>query len=417
MIAFVVNFFVRAFAASSAMIMHIAIAKVLSPEEAGFFYTSFTLVTLISVVSRLGLDEVVLRMISTAHSAYSKNRINSIYKTAVTNVIVCSFIGMVAVGMLGLACYLWGRHELGLTFLYMSPSVIFVSIYFIHAQMLQGRSETIKSTIVLGFISQLFFSLLIIIFPLEKSYSTAIYFDFSTLLSMIVGRKFWAYVTYFKWKEVDKINMWDSCIPLWIVAILQQVTMWGGQLIAAFLVSSTDIAALNLFQRLTSILQFFLLLASLIYSPKIASMYANGEKCNLQKTVNKIVLFLSITSFIILFIGVLTSYNIISYFFGDDYSSKNKVFLILLLGQALNTCMGLSVFILTMCSQEKELKSIICRTFPIVLLVNLVLTWKFGILGVAFSSTISLFLQNILCVFSVKKNVGLCYFYFMRYFK
>ena len=415
-IKYLVTFMVRSFASCSAMIMHLAVAKTLELSEAGYFYSAFTLVTLLSVVCRLGFDEVVLKNVSTSWHSREFNKINSVYKTAIVSVFISSFAGIFLLNFCGFIMMKTSFFELGNIIIFMSPSLMFVSIYFLHAQMLQGRLETIRSTFVLGLVSQFVFSFLIIIFPVRYARVASLYFDISTFLAMLTGFIFWRNKDYVKWANAEYVNLKTSCIPLWVVAIMQQAIIWGGQIIATFLVPANEIAAFNVFQRVATMLQFFLLFASLVCSPKLAAYYAQGQLQMLQKLVYKVNISLIVISIFSVVIMGSSGYFLTEKFLGVRYVNHMSLFYILMLSQLFNTVMGFSFYILTMCGQEKILKSIIIKIFSVTMLGNIFAAYYFGIYGTAIVSFISLFVQNVLCIYSVKKEINVKMWNLSTYF-
>lgn len=404
-VKFLATFIVRAIAACSAMIMHLSLARTLTPNEAGVFYIVFTIITLLSVVSRLGFDEVVLKNISEFWHNNEFDKLNSIYKTAVLSILIASTVSACLLMFVGFIMYIFIYPEMGKVMIAMSPSLIFTSLYFIHAQMLQGRLESIKSTFVLGLISQIFFGLLIFIIPSQNAISASLCLNFSTFVAFLFGTIAWNSKKYTKWKGIGYLDVKESCLALWAVAIIQQATIWGGQLIGAFFVAPQEIAVFNVFQRITTMLQFFLLFASLVFSPKIAALYAQNKKMQLQELVYKINFILLIICMFAAMADLAGRY-VIKFILGQEYAKHISVFHILFLGQLINTAMGFSFFILTMCGKEKALRNIIVKTFMFTIVLNILFSYLFGVLGISIISVVMLSVQNILYVRTIKTSMN-----------
>lgn len=396
---------VRGGAAFFALLMHTLVAKILVPSQAGWFYLAFTIITLTSVLCRQGFDEVVIKEIGA--SVYKKDfeRVNSVYKTSVINIGFASIVGCFLLIAIGSVIKMYG-YFIGNVLVVIAPSLIFFSMYSLHAQLLQGRFEAIKSTIVLSFVSQLSFCILIIVCPTYSAVDCAIYFNIATGLAALVGGVFWKCnkEKYIKWKKIKKINLMDSCVPIWMVAIAQQLVMWGGQFIASIFVSPVDIASYNLFMRYSIVLQFFLLFASLIYSPKISAYYASGEKEKLQNIIKKV----NVSLFLVIIFTLLVCFSLGSYlinFFGSSYAKNGNVFYIVLVGQAFNTMLGFSSFILMMCNQERFLRNIVVLSLPIVLVVYFLMTYFYGIIGTSFATGLALLIQNISSIVVIRRKL------------
>lgn len=406
-LAFFLSLAVRGGAAFFALLMHTMVAKILMPDQAGWFYLAFTIITLTSVICRQGFDEVVIKEIGA--SVYNKDfeRVNSVYKTSVVNIILASFLGCIFLVIAGICLKSCGFF-LGGVLIIIAPSIIFFSLYSIHAQLLQGRFEAIKSTIVLSFVSQLSFCILLALFPIHTAVDCAVFFNVATGLAALAGGIFWFFdkQNNIRWRKVKKISLVNTCVPIWIVAIAQQLIMWGGQFIASIFVFPEDIASYNLFMRYSIVLQFFLLFASLIYSPKISAFYSSGEKQRLQETIKKVNLSLLAVSVLVLIACFLLGSYLIN-FFGNSYAKNSSVFYIVIVGQALNTMLGFSSFILMMCNQEKILQNIVILNLPMVLICYVLLTYLYGIVGTSFATGLALFVQNTSSIVVIRKKLSL----------
>lgn len=401
------SLFVRGGAAFCALLMHTLVAKIFDPSQAGWFYLAFTIVTLSSVLCRQGFDEVVVKEIGAAIYIGDYNRVNKVYKTVITKIGFASVLGSILLFAMGYMLKLLDK-PLGVIIIAVSPSLIFFSLYSIHAQLLQGRFQAIKSTIVLSFISQISFCILVVMFPIHDALSGAFAFDVATALAAISGFVLWfSYKSVFlKWNNVSKINLQDSSLPIWIVAIAQQLIMWGGQFIASLFVSPADIASYNLFMRYSIVLQFFLLFASLVYSPQISAFYSSGKKNDLQLLIKKVNISLLLVSLTVLILLIGGGHYILN-FFGETYRKNASVFYILILGQTFNTMLGFSSFILMMCSSEKILRNIVVLNLPFVLILYLLMTYFYGIIGASIVTGVALLIQNSASIFVIYKRLNL----------
>lgn len=397
-----IAFLVKGLGAFSAMVMHVLVARILLPEQAGQFYVAFTTITLISVICRLGLDEVVLKNVSIFFHAQNNNGINRVYKTSFIAVLISSLCGVALLLLVSLLLTSI-NNQYGAVIWHIAPALVFFSLFTLHAQLLQGRLESVKSTLVLNLVSQCIFSIMILCYPVHLSEQAAMLFNLSTGIACVVGIFFWwnTQKVQLRWRGVGRFPFWNTSRHFWISMIIQQATIWGGQLLAAGIISSSDMASLNLFQRLTSVLQFFLVFASLIYSPRIAALYANRATTELQCVVIKVHRYLLLLSILAMVVGIIFL-PFINDFFGNTYGKNSTSFLILLFAQCVNTTLGFTFFILMMCDHEVTLKRITLNTFPLVIISNPLFGYWWGVTGVAVACLMNLVLQNLLASRVVK---------------
>lgn len=92
--------------------------------------------------------------------------------------------------------------------------------------------------------------------------------------------------------------------------------------------------------------------------------------------------------------------------FGKGFSGGANLLRILTLGQFMNIVTGSVGYLLMMSGHEKNLKNItlVCGIFSVIL--NLLLINAFGTLGAAIGISISVAVQNLAAVFTVKKRLG-----------
>ena len=93
--------------------------------------------------------------------------------------------------------------------------------------------------------------------------------------------------------------------------------------------------------------------------------------------------------------------------FGNSFKSGAFILVILALGQFINVITGSVGYLLMMSGNERLLRNNIIFIAVLNLTLNLLLIPKYGILGAAISTSVSLALQNIISMVIVKYRLGI----------
>lgn len=185
--------------------------------------------------------------------------------------------------------------------------------------------------------------------------------------------------------------------------------------IAYILMQSIDIILLGKFTnfkivayyavtvKLTMIISLALTSVNAVFAPKISELFSSGQykKLNISiKNATRLIFVLTIPAILML---VLFS-NYILNFFGDEYIVAKNALLILLLGQTVSALCGSVGTYMNMTGKQNILQILLITALVINLILNWVLIPKYGIIGAAIATSISMILWNILGVIYLYKK-------------
>ena len=186
---------------------------------------------------------------------------------------------------------------------------------------------------------------------------------------------------------------------------MQQVTLWGGQLVAGYYLTLDDVATLAIVQRLSGVMSFILVANNMVFAPKYSFAFSSGEYSELNRlslTSGRLMLLLALTSLGALFFfreQFLTLFNL-------DIANAEMLFIIVLVGQFVNVITGSSGCLLTMTNNERSLQKIVIFVGVTTLPLTILSTVLWGATGTAISIAFSTMLQSILATNQVKKQLG-----------
>jgi len=175
-------------------------------------------------------------------------------------------------------------------------------------------------------------------------------------------------------------------------------------MIGAFL-GPTQVALYNAATKTSYLTSFIYGAAESVGAPMIASLYAKGDRSELQKlmtTMSNLIFWPTVI--ITLFIVAFSNY--ILWMFGPEFVTARWSLCILLIGQLVNAATGPVGYMLDLTGHQD--KSVRVRLFTASLNIFLcyILIPKFGIIGAAIATATSVSLDNLIIYFLAVKYIG-----------
>jgi O-antigen/teichoic acid export membrane protein len=97
-------------------------------------------------------------------------------------------------------------------------------------------------------------------------------------------------------EDFDSAELWKSCGPLWIVAIMNVVTTWGGQFIAGIFNTPQELAQLAVARNTTMLVSFILTAVNNVSAPRFAIMYNQGKMNQLKNYARNTTLLMTLAA-------------------------------------------------------------------------------------------------------------------------
>lgn len=390
----------------------VLITRNMSGDEAGSFLLGLTLVTILHVILRLGLSNVVLRLLSSGQDyeiAQGKlNRSLIWVSTATIPVFLCFFFGadMIASGV-------FNKPEFGPTLKWISPAIPMMSIYFLLSSAFQSQERVVLTTFFQNLGGMSLFILCFIglgYFRVVDSFSAELAsktFSAATLIICILAVTLWfcQAKNRFTFHGYRDRELAASSIHLWLASCMGICLQWSGVLVAGALVTSTEVAYLSAAQRTAMLISFVLMIVNIIMAPRYSRMWANRQLTQMTKTSKMASRLMVILVLPLVTLALLIPEKIMA-LFGSGYEEAAILFSILVLGQFINVATGSVGWLLMMTGHEKEynISSVISSCLTIIL--SVVLTMQFGVIGAAIATAIGVSIQNIISIFIVKSRLG-----------
>lgn len=401
------SFTFKGLGATSTLLMSLVVGRNLGASDSGFFFLSFSIITFLAAFSRIGLDNAIVRFIG-AEEGVINNYTMSILKKSLFLTLALSFPICLLIYMFNveLATLVFSKPELSNVLMYMSPSIVGISISTIIAMYLQARRMVALSLTFLNILSNISFALITFIGDIDLVETSALIYSAATTSTALVG----IFLCFKKAKPSEKKEIsWSillsSCLPLWFVLMMSQLILWFGQIYAGIWLPSDEISQIAVAQRVSMLTSFILMAVNVVVAPRFARLYKLGEIKELEKLAKwsvKIMLLFSVPMFSVLLIFP----NYIMSMFGDGFANGKELLQIFCIGQFINVLTGSVAYILTMSGNERDLRNTVAFSGPLIVILCLILVPTFGAYGVAISTSVAIATQNLIAVFWVKKRLG-----------
>ncbi|GGK77290.1 oligosaccharide flippase family protein [Amphritea balenae] len=403
----IISFFCRALAAIAALITSLVIGRQLGAEGAGLYFLAFSIVSFVSAFSRLGLDNTIVRFCGAALPERNWGIIRTtVYKAILISSLVSFSLAIVLYYSADLlAESLFQKSELGAVLKLISPGIVGLSVLTLISMALQGTRRIPASILIQTIVVNLVLAIGLYIYSVSSPESAALAYSITTVLTVIFG----CYLFFSNLERGSQVVSWQalfkSCMPLWIVVIMQQTVQWSGQFIAGSFVSTEEVAQLAVAQRTALLVSFVLMAVNMVVAPRYAAMFKQAKMAELEDmaiTSTRIMIFLSIP--VVTIMVVIPDY--IMGLFGEGFSGGASLLQILAVSQFVNVMTGSVAYLLTMSGHEKELRNTALISGPVAIVLGLVLTPIYGVTGAAIATAIAISTQNIMAMWLVNKRLG-----------
>jgi O-antigen/teichoic acid export membrane protein len=401
-------FFVRGLGAVATFLMSLAVARAIPIEQAGYFFLAITVIQILAPIGLLGTNVASLRFIG--GWAAEKDWERSWAAARTTWMWAGSFLAAISL-LIGfssrwVSIYIFSKPAFGEVLCVIAPGIFLMGCWMLLAAQLQAIHRIAQSIFVLSICAPIGVAAGAWLLPMDSAVEVAGLYVSAGLLPVGLGIYWW-------WRNVpsaisvsiDRKALLQSCMPLWIIAVVGTSTHWASQLVAGVWVGAEEVAYLAVAQRTANLVSFILIALNFVVAPRFAALYKQGRLDELRRlslrSVRLMYLFgMPLLLLLCLFPGAVMS------LFGEGFGAAAPLLIILSIGQFINVVSGSVAFLLTMSGNEKDMRNVVLLTGPFAIVAALILTPLYGITGAAVATAIAVSLQNLGAVWFVRKRLG-----------
>ena len=314
-------------------------------DEAGLFLLGFSILAVLSVFFRLGLDNVILRFLS-AHGTdtFAQEKLNRGLLWVATIVIPSTALGMFFSEQI--ATHIFNKPAFAPVLFWMLLALPAMAIFMLLAMAFQAQHRVVITTIFqnLG-ISTIFVAAFGYLWVEQPEVLNAV--TAAQLYAGAAGVIFLAaLITWFSQKGISfKVTSYkdkeltSASANLWVASNMSLITMWSGILIAGAIVPAEELAQLSAAQRTAMLTSFVLMVVNMVVAPRYAQMWKNGDMAGIQRLAKWSTRGMIVMVAPIVLVMVLLPERVMS-LFGDGYEQAALLLAIMAVGQFINVATG-----------------------------------------------------------------------------
>ncbi len=403
--------FVRTAGAGLTLALTVYLAKMLGAGGYGVFSLSLTIITIVSVLARFGLDNVVMKNVAITFESNpelaSGYIVGALRFIAVTGSTLTLMIWLIS---LSASKDLLNHAGFNEVLAIMSFLVVPISLSFIISEALKSVMMPIASATLYSLTTPFFaiIGLLIIhLLGLVNVKNAVVVYLAASLITLIL---FFIALVATKLKlrnirAVSWINLAKQGWPLLLISSGSLLMTWTDIIILGVMSDADSLGVYSISSRLVLVSNLFLIAANSLVAPQYAILFHKNKIKKMRDLANKVSFVLMLLSFVasaVLFVSA----DELLHFMGKSFEAGTQIIAILLIGQIVNVSCGSVSVILIVSGNENILRNIFFATGIFNIIISLVCVKLYGVVGVAFATSASLVLWNVWAVVEIRKKLG-----------
>tara|TARA_R110001592_G_scaffold63586_3_gene195010 strand:+ start:93 stop:1406 length:1314 start_codon:yes stop_codon:yes gene_type:complete len=401
---------VRVLGAASSFILGVILARKLGADESGYYFIAFNLIVFLSAVFRCGFDDVILRIISVKVNAGRWEDAQSAALFSIFCVFLVSCAGALVVVSYSdfISVSVYSKEDLAPALSSIGLGLIGLSGLTLVSVVLQACGRVVFSIFTQNIFVNVVLAIIVFFFVNDSRHAGWV-FSSVAIIGLFLGLLLFFYsipknkrfrASSFR---VAATEILSPAMTLWSVLILSQFLLLVGQFFTGVFADSDDAAYYAAAQRSATLVGFVLMAVNLVVAPKFAGLHSHGDLDAISRLARDSVI-LAVLAATPLSLAMILYPQFFMGLFGAEFVQGGDILRILAIGQFISVMFGPVTYILLMSGGEKEMRRIVMIVVPISLVVGYVLTSRFGVMGAAYSSVLTLVFQGALTVKAVNRK-------------
>lgn len=400
--------------------MGVVLVRVLGVKNWGVFSYFSSIIAILTIPSEFGIPILVLRETSKNIATQNWGKVKGLWNWSVKMIFLLSISLILITIITYLLTEKGGLEEHRTSFFLGLILVFFFSFIHLRGVQLVGMKKVALGQLPEQIIVPGVFIILLLIsthfLEMQLSPQQALILKIiSAITAIIIGT---VLVNHFSPKELKNASpesdgrSWSlNAIQLAGINGVYRLNSESSLIILGLFVNSSEIGLYKAAVNFSIFASIALQVINLVVAPQFASMYAKKEIERLQKLVTVSARVILIMNLFITIILAIWGKAILSLAYKPEFVDSYPVLLILLIGQCVNSATGSVGYLLNMTHKEK----FVIKGVSIATLLNIVLNFalspRYGMIGAAIGTTVSMVVSNIYFWFAVRKHLGINSFF------
>jgi O-antigen/teichoic acid export membrane protein len=401
---------------------NIFLARNLSVESYGEFIYVLSVITVMTFITKFGLDQTVLKFVPMYEVNGEKNKIRSFNSFIVifTSIISILLIIIIVMNPDFFAIYILGNINYREVLSYQLYLLLFLTLLNILASMFQSRKDIMTYSISINLFQNGLFLLFIFLVSIFNfiNLQLVIYLKYASLIISLIylfikiKNKNWMGSIKNIHKE-EYIKIINFSIPMMFVGVIGIIIIQTSVYMTGYFHNPSSVAILNSASQVAIVVSFMLQAINQVFAPYISKMYYEGNLKQLNNLYSKINYFMSVFSLVFLVLLVIFKHQVMS-IFGPEFLIGANAMIIIAIGQVYNALTGPCEYILTMSGHHIANLIINIITLVVAVVSGIILIPSYGFIGGALCTSISLIISNTIRVWIMYKKVGIVPFKLLK---
>lgn len=392
------------------------LTRLLTPEEIGVYFLTFSLVSMAAVLGRMGLSQTVVRLVAeslgTGKPGRARAAVRTVFRFGASGAFVVAGILTLGVGQ-WLARHVFDSPSMAGVIGLAAAWVVVVTFQDLLAETFRGFYDIRLATVFGGLVSKSLSIVLFILLWIVQGHA-----DLGQVLTFIIaaGAASALVAGFLLRQKVHVLEGDEQLQDREVLAIAWPLLVHN---LTYFALAKADIWILGAFRpqeevaiygaaaRLVALVVIPLLIVNAVVPPLIAEMYAQGKKKELERALRVTATLAGIPAFVVLVGFTLLGGPILGLVFGEYYREGATVLALLSVGQLVNVWAGSCGLTLMMTGHQTAMMRITVFCGITMVALGLVLVGPYGAMGVAVAASAGLILQNIAMWLGVKFTTGM----------
>jgi O-antigen/teichoic acid export membrane protein len=393
-------FSIKAIGAIFLILSSVLISRKYGAQSFGVFSIYFALLQLLAMISRLGMDVYIVRVLPTISK--NRNKISDYFTSILVLIIISCLIVLIIFSLLIdlIDLYFFQTLQLNGSLQTISYLILPFTIFSLIPEIFRGFNKIAQYAVLKNLILNLllFFFVLLgtdlknTLYPLKAlNYSILISFSVSLIwLSFFLKSR----RVKFKSKAKDLNKHFRKAYPMYLSAVLVYLISSMDNYLIGLFMNEKSVGYFNACLKLTLATTFIMISFNGYLAPRFSELFHKKNIDELNFYYNKAIKIILILSLpIIIILSGFPSFFL--KIFGDEFVNASRCLIILNLSSVVVAFFGLAGTVLNMSDQQSKLLKIIFSAFVIKIIFAVVLIPLFGLDGAATSFFIATCYWNI----------------------
>jgi len=402
--------------ALSGLAISALLARLLTPEEMGAYFLTFSLVSVAAIVAQLGLTQTIVRLVA---ESMGTDRPGRARRSVILVLRIVGFSGLTVACLLAFGVGQWISEQLFKSVI-MSQVMglaaawaIVITFQSLMAEVYRGFHDIRLATIFGGLTTSLISMGLFLGLWLMQGHG-----NLDQIMTLVLGAGISSvlFSSVLLWNKLTKLPSEKNNItltevlriswPLWITNLTLLLLVESSLWIVGIFSTSEEVALFGSASRLVILVTMPLLIINMVVPPLIAEMYAQRKMDSLEKALQSVATLAGVPALFALGLFMFFGDSILGWVFGGFYKEAGVILAVLSIGQLANVWAGSCGLTLMLTGHQFIMMVITMFCGTLVVLVSWMLAPYYGALGVAAVAAAGMVMQNGLMLVATKKKVG-----------